>query len=376
VEKELSSYILRTGELLKIFSALSINRTPDIEDSNLFKKWTRELSFDPDAVVYAAERLKKGSMAKLDALINELYSMKCFSKEEIAAFFDKKKEAEDAAKDIARALSVYVAVVDPVVDTYVSKWFSYGFSAETLKLIASRCFILDKKSFAEMDEMVEKMRKEGVIDLAAVQDCFDREKKSDEFIKKMLVICGISRRPTPWDRDNLAMWKSWNFSEDMILEAAKIASGKNSPVAYMNGVLSNWKNKGVYSVNELADSEKADSGEVSIEEYNREYERRRAIAVSRAQKNLETAMNIRGFKDIYERIFSIEKDLAFAEISGNKEALASLEKEQKNLNEKAEKLLSPKGLSFTDLSPRYACEKCNDTGYVGTHRCDCFDKKI
>ena len=52
------------------------------------------------------------------------------------------------------------------------------------------------------------------------------------------------------------------------------------------------------------------------------------------------------------------------------------EKEQKNLNEKAEKLLSPKGLSFTDLSPRYACEKCNDTGYVGTHRCDCFDKKI
>ena len=87
-------------------------------------------------------------------------------------------------------------------------------------------------------------------------------------------------------------------------------------------------------------------------------------------------MNIRGFKDIYERIFSIEKDLAFAEISGNKEALASLEKEQKNLNEKAEKLLSPKGLSFTDLSPRYACEKCNDTGYVGTHRCDCFDKKI
>lgn len=376
VEKELSSYILRTGELLKIFSALSINRTPDIEDSNLFKKWTRELSFDPDAVVYAAERLKKGSMAKLDALINELYSMKCFSKEEIAAFFDKKKEAEDAAKDIARALSVYVAVVDPVVDTYVSKWFSYGFSAETLKLIASRCFILDKKSFAEMDEMVEKMRKEGVIDLAAVQDCFDREKKSDKFIKKMLVICGISRRPTPWDRDNLAMWKSWNFSEDMILEAAKIASGKNSPVAYMNGVLSNWKNKGVYSVNELADSEKADSGEVSIEEYNREYERRRAIAVSRAQKNLETAMNIRGFKDIYERIFSIEKDLAFAEISGNKEALASLEKEQKNLNEKAEKLLSPKGLSFTDLSPRYACEKCNDTGYVGTHRCDCFDKKI
>lgn len=372
VERELSSYVLRTGELQKIFTALSVNRTPDIEDSNLFKKWTRELCFEPAAILYAAERLKKGSVNKLDALINELYSMKCFSKEEIAAFFDKKKEAEDAAKDIARALSVYVAVIDPVVDTYVSKWFSYGYSAETLKLIAARCFVLDKKSFAEMDEMVESLRKNGVIDLSAVSDAFEEEKKTDEFIKTMLGVCGINRRPTPWDRENLAVWKSWNFTNDMILEAAKLASGKNSPVAYMNGVLSNWKNKGTYTPESLSTEEKAQDGAISQEAYNREYERRRALAVSRAQKNLDDAMKLEGFKEVYERLFSIEKDLAFAEMAGNSEALANLEKEQSGLHEKAENILKPLDITFRDLSPRYACEKCGDTGYVGTHRCDCF----
>ena len=372
VERELSSYVLRTGELQKIFTALSINRTPDIEDSNLFKKWTRELCFEPSAVLYAAERLKKGSVNKLDALIEELYSMKCFSAEEIAAFFDKKKEAETAAKDIARALSVYVAVIDPVVDSYVSKWFSYGYSSETLKLIATRCFILDKKSFEEMDEMVNSLRSKGFIDLSAVSDAFEEEKKSDEFIKKMLGVCGINRRPTPWDRENLSVWKSWNFTEDMILEAAKLASGKNSPVAYMNGILSNWKNKGNFTPESLSSSEKAENGSISQEAYNREYERRRELAVSKAQRNLDNAMKTEGFKEIYERLFSIEKDLAFAEMANNAEALSSLEKEKQTLTENAEKLLKPLGIGLIDLSPRYACQKCNDTGYVGTHRCDCF----
>ena len=41
------------------------------------------------------------------------------------------------------------------------------------------------------------------------------------------------------------MWRNWNFSDEMILEAAKASAGKSSPVAYMNGILSNWKNQGV-----------------------------------------------------------------------------------------------------------------------------------
>ena len=32
-------------------------------------------------------------------------------------------------------------------------------------------------------------------------------------------------------------------------------------------------------------------------------------------------------------------------------------------------------LTFEDLSPKFACEKCKDTGYVGSERCDCYDKK-
>ena len=79
--------------------------------------------------------------------------------------------------------------------------------------------------------------------------------------------------------------------------------------------------------------------------------------------------------DVYGRLNGMEKDLAFAEIAGDEKALTALEQEKQNLISRAEEMLKTIDIALIDLSPRYACEKCNDTGYVGTHRCDCYDKK-
>lgn len=373
VEKELSSYILRTGVIEKILKALSLKRQPEIEDSTLLKKWTQELNFDTDSIIFAASKLKKGSMAKLDEFIMELYSLKSFSQQEIEEYMNKKQAIYELAIKINKALSIYVEVMDTVVDTYTHKWLSYGFTDDALLFIASNCFKSGKNTLQDMDGLVETLRQRGFIDLSSVGDYFEQEKKMDAFISKLLITAGINRRPNPWDRENLQMWKGWNFSEDMILEAAKLASGKSSPIAYMNGILSNWKNKGVFSIENVPDVKNSDD---SQESYNREYERRRSLALSRAQKNMDKANEIDGFTAILGRLSGIEKDLAFAEISGDQTNLKNLEKEQAELNATAEKLLRTINLTMRDLSPRFACEKCSDTGYVGTHRCDCFNNKI
>ncbi len=373
VEKELSSYVAQTGVLEKILRVLSLRRQPDIEDANLLKKWTGELSFDSDNIIFAASKLKKGSMEKLDEFLLELYAMKSFSKEEIAGFMDKKKAIYDLAIKINKALSIYVDVIDTVVDTYTKKWLSFGFEEDALLFIASNCFKNGKNSLQDMDELVNCLRQRGFITLSSVGDYFEDIKKTDEFISKLLLTIGLNRKPNPWDRENLSVWKNWNFSDEMILEAGKLASGKSSPIAYMNGILSNWKKDNVFTLDNISSSTAvADS---SQESYNREYEKRRSIALSRAQKNNEIAMEIEGFAQIFSRLNSIEKDLAFAEIAGDENTLKNLENEKQELTSSGEKLLKTKGLSFESLSPIYACKKCNDTGYVGTHRCDCFDKK-
>ncbi|MBR1968431.1 MAG: DnaD domain protein, partial [Clostridia bacterium] len=373
VEKELSSYVAKTGAIEKILKAMSLRRQPEIEDSELLKKWTRELNFETENIIFAASKLKKGNMARLDEFLMELYAMKSFSKEEIEDYIDKKQSVYDLAIKINKALSVYVDVLDTVVDTYTKKWLSYGFEEQALLYVASTLFRTGKNTLRDMDELVETLRQRGFITLSSVGDYFENQKKSDEFISKLLLTVGVNRRPNPWDRENVNMWKSWNFSEEMILEAAKISAGKSSPVAYMNGVLSNWKNSGVFTLSGLETASTSD--ENSIEDYNREYERRRTLALSRAQKNNDIAVSIEGFTEVYGRLNGIEKDLAFAEIAGDNQTLSRLEQEKTALINSAEKLLATKNLTISDLSPKYVCDKCKDTGYVGTKRCDCYNKK-
>ena len=373
VEKELSSYIMRTSEIQKILSALSVKRQPEIEDLNYLKKWTGELNFETENIIYAASSLKKSSMAKLDEFLLELYSTKSFSKEEIKDFKERKEKIYQLAININKALSIYVDVLDTVIDTYVNKWVSYGYGEEALLYIASYCFKNGNNTLQQMDELVESLRQKGLIDLSSVGDHFENINKTDEFIKKVLLTAGINRRPTPWDRDNLNTWKSWNFSEEMILEAAKLSAGKSSAIPYMVGILSNWKNKGVYTLNGI-ETTPISNGEISIADYNREYEKRRSLAISKAQKNYEKAMNLEGFATAYSRLNSIEKDMAFAEINGNNEALITLENEKANLEKIVSNLLAKIKLTIKDLSPIYSCKKCNDTGYVGNQRCTCFNK--
>lgn len=372
VEKELSSYVLRTSEIEKILKALSLKRQPEIEDLTLLKKWTIELGFEVDNIVYAASALKKSSMAKLDEFILQLYSIKCFSKEEISAYMQEKKKIYDLAIRINKALSVYMDVIDTVIDTYTAKWVSYGFTDETLLYVASHCFKTGNNTLQYMDELLDLLRVRGFIDLSSVGDYFEGIKKTDVFLSSLLATAGVNRRPNQWDRDNLNTWKSWNFSEEMILEAAKLSAGKSSPIPYMNSILSNWKNNGVFTVENVQTNDKQTVS--SQEEYNREYEKRRRTAMSRAQSNLEKAMAIDGFADIYARLNSIEKDLAFAEINNNTIAFENFEKEKAELNAKMRLTLRKAGLAPEDLVPKYRCDKCQDTGYVGTKRCDCFSK--
>lgn len=375
VEKELSSYLAKTSEIGKILSALGVKRLPDYDDSVLLKKWTQELDFEPDSIIFAAGKLKKGNMAKLDTFLNELYSMKCFSPSEITEFVDKKQAVYDLTIKINKALSIYVEVLDTVIDTYTNKWLSYGFDAQALLLIANHCFKQGKNTLQDMDELVGELRGRGFVTVSGVGDYFESQKQADEFIKKFLLTAGINRRPNAWDRENLNVWKTWNFTEEMILQAGKLSAGKSSPIAYANGILSKWKSDGVFNIDAISEVA-VTSLDNSQETYNQEYERRRTLAHSRAQKNMETAMAIEGFSGVYGKLNSMEKDLAFAELSNNQQALIQLEEKQKNYLAQVENLLKSANLTISDLSPQFACKKCNDTGYVGTHRCDCFNKKI
>ena len=79
----------------------------------------------------------------------------------------------------------------------------------------------------------------------------------------MLSACGLDRRPTESDRNTLAIWQNWGFSDDMIIEACKRAAGSSRPLIYVNAILSNWKSKNIFTIDKLADDITGGTGATS-----------------------------------------------------------------------------------------------------------------
>lgn len=254
VDEKLSAYTSSTPALLKIFGAMGIKKQPDIDDDKLYKKWTVELGFEDEAIIVAAKHFKAKTTEKLDSTLTELYKNKKFDVKEIEDYCKNKNSVYNAALDIARALGVYMQNTAPYVENYVNVWYDYGYSFKCMKDIADYCFKNNKKSFEDMHAFIREMYGEGLVADSAVYEHIEKLIAEDEFIKKLIGYCGLTRKVIGWDRESLARWRSWNFSDEMLLEAAKLSAGKSNPMAYMNSILSSWKSEGIFDISLIPSS--------------------------------------------------------------------------------------------------------------------------
>ncbi|MGN0803999.1 MAG: DnaD domain protein [Candidatus Coproplasma sp.] len=250
VEEKLSAYTLSTSTLLKIFTACSIKRRPEVEDGELLKKWL-SLGFDEDGVIHAVKCFKTKNFTKLDAVLDELYKNRKFAPKEIEDYKSAKDSLFSIAVSTAKSLGVYVADPAPYVENYVSVWTNYGFSSDCISKIADYCFLSGRNSFDLMNDFIENLYKEAYVDDESVARLLEELAEDDKFIKKVLEACGVSRKIIAYDRQALARWRDWGFNESMILKSAELSSGKSNPVSAMNYLLSQWKNASIFTVEQI-----------------------------------------------------------------------------------------------------------------------------
>ena len=255
-EKAIGHYILRSVEIEKILSALKLKRKPEIEDLEYFNKWTKDLGFETDNIVFAAGKIKKGGIKKLDEFLLKLYSAKKFSKEEIKEYILLSDKIYETAIKICKSLSVYYDVMDTVLENYVIPWINQGFDEESLLLVSKFCFKKGKNTLEYMDGVLSSLSKEGIINYASIAQYFINYNKEDKFISSILSKLYIARKPNSWDRANFSRWRNWNFSDEMIEKACEMAEGKENPIPYMNAILGSWKQQNIYSPSEIKDAPK------------------------------------------------------------------------------------------------------------------------
>lgn len=385
VETKLSDYVARSSDAAAVLRAMGSSKKPEPEDYALLKKWTDELGFGMPAVLYAASLHKKSSFQKLDAAMQELYANKKFSEAEIGNYLARKTQIRALTVSVAKELGVYCPIVDTYTDNFVSGWLAAGYDDASLIQLAKYCFRRGKKSFEKMDELLKKLAAHGVISAESIVAYMEAEGREQAFAAQVLQAAGISRKVTGWDRDCLRTWRSWNFSDEMILKAASLAAGKASPVPYISSVLSSWKARAIFTVEQAEKQAPKEHYAARQEQREQEEEFRRKVrdyyfnlrerAQDRAEHYLKLARSDARFKQNEDAIKDCEFRLAKAEALGG-ETQKESERLQALRAERAA-LLGALGLREEMLLPQYRCKKCGDTGFdANGNVCECYKKFV
>ncbi len=352
IEKELSSYTLKSKEIATILSVISPNKKPDIEDTELYGKWKDEFGFLDDAILFVAKLVKAKSMQKLDKELSILYSSKKMSEKEIDEYYKTKSFMTELAYKIDRALSVYIEVCDPVVETFDSPWIDKGYDEETLLYIANDCFMKNKRSLQDMDDEIDKLYKKGLISLQSIKENDKLIHLDDDFITSLLSVAGMSRRPIEQDRQNLKVWRDWGFLDEMILEAFKTSFGKNNPISYVNTLLSIWKGEGIFTVDKI---------ERKIPFAENEEKEDKKIKLINAKNSVLNAEKILLSNEEYVKISNEISTLKFeqskASYQGDDEKVKSLSAQIDRLNADLENVKKKLGVSDDMLNTEFYTEK-------------------
>jgi len=237
-----------------------------------------------------------------------------------------------------------------------------------------------------MDSIIEKLFADGLVGKESVK-AFLKEKNDElKLFSKIQEICGMLRK-SPTNISLIQTWRSWNFGDEMILESAKRSATSANPIPYMNKILSDWKRQEIFAVKDIPDSPSAGANtsvnrptytNVAIEAVNAKSDRERYYSLLRekaqvvADKNLEKANKSAEFKQINSALSKMEITLAKAEVF-EPDKLPALEKEKLELLARRKEILTGLQLKESDLTPKFNCKKCSDTGFLPSGKaCDCY----
>ena len=391
VERELSSYNLNEDNLIAVFSALGLananTRGIDEADYSLYRKWSETLTFQKEAILAAAKCLKRGNMHILDITLEDLYERGLKEPVAITEFLCAREFMANLAFRVGRKLGVKVSNPAPYIEEYISKWCNLGFEDTALLDIALFCMKNGRGSFDEMHSLVEKLAAQGAVATAHVK-AYLKEKNDDlKLFSKIQEICGGIRKSAS-ALTFIHNWREWGFSETMLTEAAKRSAASANPLLYMNKILTDWKDGGVFDVKNIPATGSSGSGNSAasrttfvspaVDAANAKSDRERYYALlrekaqTRADKYLAMANANARFKEITTELSKMEIALAKAEVFEPKNLPALSEKKISLLSER-KNILSALKIDESDLLPKFSCQKCSDTGFLKSGAaCGCY----
>ena len=256
VQDNLNSQQKYDEDLKLVFKALGITKKFEHSDREMYEKWTNEFGFTQDVIVAVAKNAKGKGMNKLDANLTEYYKKGALSVTEIEYYKQEKERLTELAKQLNRAIGVYYQSVDAIIDEYLLVWQRRGYDDETILAIAKYCFRSGIRTLQGVAAIMDKLYKNGITTVAALDGYLAELTQTDAEIKRVLELAGLERNVTSSDRSLFRTWAKWNMPKDVIQYVAGKSAGTTAPMAYINRILADCKQKGITTPEQLEANEK------------------------------------------------------------------------------------------------------------------------
>ncbi len=260
-----------------VLALWNIHRNATQEEGVLWAHWTRDLGFDKQGILTAARHMSHISSPNfkyLNRILESLSEQGIIRSTEIKTYYEALDRETDRVLPVLRALGFRGTRTSEIL-SMASHWYALGFSQSSLEKMASSLAREGRSQPEDLDALVHRQVKIGKTSEEDIDSMLSAAAESRSAFSEILSLWGENRAPDPGERRMWSEWRTAGFSPELISLAAEYAlKARGNRVAYMNAVLSGWKEQGVNSVEQAKKESQTNQNTSFLSDNRPEFERK------------------------------------------------------------------------------------------------------
>ncbi len=227
-----------------VLKRLGKRNLPSEDQLALYRKWTREWGFTPEAILEACAETAKGdpTMGYLDGVLRNLHDRTEPGKKTEAAGVRKAREEAAELRKVLRALGGG-AVTEEGLDWLRRVREHYP---EQMILLAARECGRSGGSLEDAEKMLDSWQARGIRTAPEAEAYVARFHARGELLGELRKLWGLNSLTGAKNRATVAVWEEeLGFSPELILLAAEAATGTERPMNYLDAILRAYAERGI-----------------------------------------------------------------------------------------------------------------------------------
>ena len=239
-----------------VLKRLGKRNLPSEDQLAMYRKWTAEWGFTPEAIAEACAETAKGdpSMGFLDGILRNIHERAVPGRKIGEAEVLQAREKADGLKKVLKALGGGAVTEEGLI------WYS-GIRAaypEEMILLAARECGRTQGTAEDTEKLLDSWKTRGITTAAEAEEYIRQFRARGELLREMRKIWGKDSRTGKKDRALVEEWETeLGFSPDAILAAAELAAGAEQPMPYLNSILRDFAGKGIRTREQIQEESRA-----------------------------------------------------------------------------------------------------------------------